>query len=130
MVDPGGSPVAMAEPAFSKHIEVQRTDCAVILIPDANLTGDAATDELLHLFDSLEKEEPRCIVVDLHEAEFMNSLALGVVISGHVRLTRQGCRFVLCNVNDRIQKVIVITKLQKTLVIRETREDALKLCGN
>lgn len=120
----------MAEPAHTKHIDVQRSDRAVILVPDANLTGDAATDELLHLFDALEKEDPRCIIVDLGEAEFINSLALGVVISGHVRLTRQGCRFVLCNVNERIRKVVIITKLQETLVMCDTREEALKLYGS
>jgi anti-anti-sigma factor len=118
----------MADPAHQKHIDVQRTKRSVILAPDANLTGDAATEELLRIFDTLEKEEPRCIIVDLNEVEFINSLALGVVISGHVRLTRQGCRFVLCNVNDRIKKVLVITKLMDTLVIFDARGDAVVAC--
>lgn len=122
-------PVAMAEPARQKHIEVTRGDRVVMVVPDANLTGDAATEELLALFNEFEKEEPRCIIVDLDEVEFINSLALGVVISGHVRLTRQGSRFVLCNVNERIRKVIEITKLQNTLVMLESREAAEARCA-
>lgn len=128
-MDGQGETVAMAEPARMKHIDVTRNDRIVLLVPDANLTGDPATEELLGLFDAFETEEPCCIVVDLQEVEFINSLALGVVISGHVRLTRSGCRFLLCNVNERIRKVIAITKLQNTLVMLGSREEALATCG-
>ena len=112
-----------------RHIEILRSQKAVVLVPDDNLTGDVATEELLTIFGELEKDDAPCVVLDLEQVDFINSLALGVIISGHVRISRRGGQLHLCNVSSRIRKVITITKLLETLSLRDTRDAATSLCA-
>ena len=51
------------------------------------------------------------IVVDLSKAKFMNSSGLGMLISGMTTLRNAGGDLRLANVADRIQSLLVITKL-------------------
>jgi len=113
----------------TQHVTIDRTAQAVVITPDANLTGDSATEELLAVLGRLETERVPCVVIDLSKVEFINSLALGVILSGHVRLGRAGSKLVLCHVNERIARVILITKLQNELRVRESVERAVAACG-
>jgi anti-anti-sigma factor len=113
----------------TRHLTIDRVGHAVVLAPDVSLTGDPDTEELLSVLGALEAEGAPFVVLDLAKVEFINSLALGVILSGHVRLSRRGSRLLLCNVGERVRKVFFITKLEPILVVHGSLESALAACA-
>jgi len=64
------------------------------------------------------------IVVDLTEATFLDSTALGVLIAGVKRLRARGGELALVNVDENIAKTFEITGLDQIFTILATREEA------
>jgi anti-anti-sigma factor len=101
----------MKQTYATRHAHVREIDGVVILKPHGNLMGGPETDELEKLISQFDAEGVRCLIVNLTDVGMMNSLAIGRLISGHVRFKRRGARMCLCNVDRKIDSVFVITKL-------------------
>jgi anti-sigma B factor antagonist len=84
---------------------------AVVITLKGNVMG-GPDGNILHttLHDLKEKGKPN-VVVDLGKAKFMNSSGLGMMISGLTTMRNSGGDLRLANVADRIQSLLVITKL-------------------
>ncbi len=97
----------------------------IILEPKGSLVGGDETDELkkavaLHL-----EQGNRKLIIDLGDVEYLNSSAIGAMVSAHTSyMNRQG-KMILCNVNKSITNVFVVTKLSTIFTSAETREDAI-----
>jgi anti-sigma B factor antagonist len=65
------------------------------------------------------------IVVDLSETAFLDSTALGVLISAIKRLRARDGRLTLVNVDDSIAKTFEITGLDQIFTIFPTRDEAV-----
>lgn len=57
---------------------------------------------------------------------YLNSTALGVLISSHATVTKNGGKIVLCNLDKSIENLFVITKLTLVFPIFATLEEAIK----
>ncbi|NIP90053.1 MAG: STAS domain-containing protein, partial [Gammaproteobacteria bacterium] len=55
----------------------------------------------------------------------MSSMAIGVLATAHSRAKTREIQFAVCNIEDRIQSVLVLVKLMNILTVYETREAAL-----
>jgi len=66
------------------------------------------------------------VVVDLSKVKFMNSSGLGMLISAMTTMRNAGGDLRLANVADRIQSLLVITKLITVFKHFESVEDAAK----
>ena len=60
---------------------------------------------------NLKEEGKKNVVIDLSKTKFMNSSGLGMLISGMTTMRNAGGDLRLANVADRIQSLLVITKL-------------------
>lgn len=97
----------------------------VVLEPRGSLVGGDETDELKKTVASLLEQGNRKLIVDLGEVEYLNSSAIGALVSAHTSyLNRQG-KLILCNVNKSITNVFVVTKLATIFTTAERREDAI-----
>ncbi len=97
----------------------------VVLEPKGSLTGGDETDELKKSVAALMDQGNRKLIIDLGEVEYLNSSAIGALVSAHTSyINRQG-KFILCNVNKSITNVFVVTKLSTIFTTAETREDAI-----
>jgi anti-sigma B factor antagonist len=84
-------------------------------------TAPAFKNDLIALVE----EGVRHIVVDLLDVTFIDSTALGVLISGVRRLHPKGGHLVLVASSRPVMRALTITGLDKVFVIRQTREEAV-----
>jgi anti-sigma B factor antagonist len=65
------------------------------------------------------------VIVDLAKVSFIDSTALGVIISGVKRLHEVDGRLFIVAATRPVTKILAITGLDKVLAIYPTRDDAL-----
>ena len=86
--------------------------------PDASLLKDK-------LMEYIDKDQKR-IVIDLSGVDWMNSTGLGILISGYSTLRNHDGRLKLANVTEKIQSLLVITKLVSVFESHDSVAEAIK----
>lgn len=76
-----------------------------------NFVGGDETDELQNAIKKLSEEGNLKLVIDLGEVSYLNSSALGVLISAHANYTKREGKVKLCQLNKNLENLFVITKL-------------------
>lgn len=84
--------------------------------PDASLLNDK-------LHELIEAGKTK-VVVDLGSVDWMNSSGLGILIGGLTTMRNSGGDLKLANITDRIQSLLMITKLLTVFETFETIEEA------
>ena len=97
----------------------------LILEPKGSLVGGEETDELrTAVADSVEKGNKK-LVIDLGKVNYLNSTAIGALVSAHTSYVNRKGKIVLCNVNKNINNIFVVTKLSMIFQVVDTRTDAV-----
>jgi anti-anti-sigma factor len=112
-----------AREGFRVDVE-RRPDLALVIVAgDVDLhSAPALRDELGALTD----DRVRRIVLDLSEATFLDSMALGVLLGANKRLAAGQGRFDLVVSTPEIRRIFEITLLDRIFDLHETREDAIR----
>lgn len=84
---------------------------AVVLQLKGNVMGGPDGAKLHDQLHEMKESGKKNVVVDLAKVKFMNSSGLGMLISGLTTMRNSGGDLRLANVADRIQSLLVITKL-------------------
>ncbi len=84
---------------------------AVVIELKGNVMGGPEAQEFSDLLHKLIDEGKKNIVIDLADTKFMNSSGLGMLISGYTTIKNGGGVFKLANATDKIESLLVITKL-------------------
>lgn len=66
------------------------------------------------------------LLIDLSNVTYLNSTAIGVLVSAHTSYSRRGWQVKLCGVNKNINNIFVITKLTLVFDVLESRDQAAK----
>jgi anti-anti-sigma factor len=101
----------------TKHSHVRRIDDVVVLKPHGALMGGEETEELERLIAEIDVDKVPYLVINLVDVDMMNSTALSRIIAGHVKFQRRNARVVLCQLDARIQNILVITRLSMVLEV-------------
>ncbi|MFH2048148.1 MAG: STAS domain-containing protein [bacterium] len=101
-------------------------DGVVILEPKGKIMGGPDAT-LLHdkLHEIIEAGKKR-VVIDLSQVDWMNSTGLGILISTLTTLRNNDGELKLANVTEKIQSLLVITKLAPVFDSFDTIDDAVK----
>jgi anti-sigma B factor antagonist len=91
-----------------------------------NLVGGEETQAFRQAVTEMLDQRYRKLVLDFKDVAFMNSTGLGVLISAHTSSARTGCRLVLCNLNNSLSSLLVITGLDRILDVKKTRDQAIE----
>ena len=83
----------------------------VVVELSGNYVGGDETDELRNEIKKLSEAGNLNLVMDLGEVSYLNSTALGVLISAHANYTKIGGKIKLCQLNKNLENLFVITKL-------------------
>jgi len=104
----------------------QRAIGSVIVLELAGKVMGGPDATVLHdkLHDLVDQGKKR-IVVDLGQVTAMNSSGLGILISGLTTLRHAGGDLKLANVTERIQNLLMITKLKAVFEAHETVDKAV-----
>ena len=95
-------------------IDVLRPGALVAL--SGRLGASTVADVRTALADAIEQGSGD-LVVDLHGVELVDATGLGVLVGAHRRADRAGRRVVLRLVPDRIDRLLVATRLHRVLCI-------------
>ena len=84
---------------------------AVVIELKGNVMGGPDTQEFSDLLHKLLDDGKKNVVIDLADVKFMNSSGLGMLISGFTTMKNGGGVFKLANATEKINSLLVITKL-------------------
>jgi anti-sigma B factor antagonist len=113
--------------------ELQGVLCQVRTIPlGASVQVVSVDGELdLHtssqLEEALESTESARVVLDLTDAPFIDSTALGLIVDVSKRMGKQDRKLLVVAGNPNVAKVLKITGLDRTLAVRFVLAEALEL---
>jgi anti-sigma B factor antagonist len=96
----------------------------MVLELQGKLTGGPEAEQIRGTFKDLIHEGKRHIIVDLKKVEWINSTGLGILISAYTSVRKAGGDLVLCNVGDRIDSILYVTKLNLLFHAFESETDA------
>lgn len=102
-------------------------DNILIIYLKGDLIGENNGPELVKVVnDSIHEKVYHC-AVDLSEVRYMNSSGIGVLITLLTKYRNHEGEMVLIKPSEKIEKLLLITKLNKIFSIVENREEALKV---
>ena len=99
---------------------------SVVITLKGNVMGGPDGAKLHDTLHDLKEKSKTNVVCDLSKVKFMNSSGLGMLISAMTTMRNAGGDLRLANVADRIQSLLVITKLITVFKHFESVEDAAK----
>ena len=103
---------------------------AVIIELKGNVMGGDDTKEFNDLLHKLLDEDKKNIVVDLAEVKFMNSSGLGMLIGGLTTMKKENASLKLARTTEKIESLLVITKLITIFESYDSVEEAVKSFSN
>ncbi len=92
--------------------------------------GGEETDELRQKLQEIAAQKTNNLIINLEKVSYLNSTALGVLISSHASFAKRDGKIVLCNVSKSIENIFVITKLTMVFNITDSLEEAIKTLSN
>ncbi|MGB9697383.1 MAG: STAS domain-containing protein [Ignavibacteria bacterium] len=101
-----------------------RENGIIILTLKGSFVGGDETDELRDTIKNLIDTGNTKLIIDLGGVLYLNSTALGVLISAHANYTKRGGVIKLCQLNKNLENLFVITKLSLVFDAYHTVEEA------
>ncbi|NOY30705.1 MAG: STAS domain-containing protein [Planctomycetes bacterium] len=99
---------------------------SVVRFKDQKIIDPEAIQELgQELFDLVEKEDRKKLVLNFSNVEFLSSAALGKLITFEKKSKRHDAELILTNISPEIFQVFAITNLDKLFQIKDSEADAL-----
>ena len=108
------------------QINLEKQIGGSVLNLKGQFTGGNETDALRDMIKELAKGDTANLIINLEKVTYLNSTALGVLISGHSSFIKKEGRVILCNVCKSLENIFVITKLTMVFDIVETLDEAIK----
>jgi anti-sigma B factor antagonist len=99
---------------------------AVVLELKGNVMGGDDTKEFNEVLHKLIDGGKTRVVLDLGGVKFMNSSGLGMLIGGLTTMKKAEGHLKLANVTEKIESLLIITKLIKIFESFDSVDDAVK----
>lgn len=109
------------------QVKVEQEIGGSVLSLKGQFIGGAETDELKATLLSLAESQVKHLIIDLNNVTYLNSTALGVLISSHANFVKRDGKIVLCNVSKSLENIFVITKLTLVFAIASNVDEAKAL---
>ncbi|MCR4415255.1 MAG: STAS domain-containing protein [Thermoguttaceae bacterium] len=101
-------------------------DVTVVHFRDQKIIEDLRIQELgQELYQLVETENRKKLVLNFHSVDFLSSAALGVLIKLDKKVKAKQGRLKLCNIRPEIFEVFKITNLNRVFDIKPDEADAL-----
>jgi anti-sigma B factor antagonist len=116
--------VAMAQ---RRRLEVQeKGEVTIVRFVDRKILDESNIQEMgQELFQLVEEENRKNLLLDFTNVEFLSSAALGKLITLDKKVKLHGGRLKLSGIRPQIYEVFAITKLNKLFDIKDDEADAL-----
>lgn len=114
---------------LSMKIKTYEKYNAVVVELKGDVMGGDDTKEFNQLLHKLIDEGKKNVIVDLSGVKFMNSSGLGMLISGLTTMKKENGNLKLANVGDKIESLLIITKLITIFETYDSVDEAVKSLG-
>jgi anti-sigma B factor antagonist len=102
-------------------------DNILILTLKGDLIGENNGPELVNIVNDTLHDNVNLCAVDLSEVRYMNSSGIGVLITLLTKFRNQEGEMILVKPSEKIEKLLLITKLNNIFSIVESKEEAIEL---
>ena len=99
---------------------------AVIVDIHGKLLGGSDSDKLHRFVKGVLDEGKKKIVFNLKNVPWVNSLGIGMLIGAHTSIRNAGGELAMIHVENRIQSLLVVTKLLLIFKTFDSEEGAVK----
>ncbi len=99
---------------------------AVVIELKGNVMGGPEASELNELLHKLLDSNKKNVIIDLADVKFMNSSGLGMLISAFTTMKNGGGNLKLANATEKIQSLLLITKLITIFENFDSVDEAVK----
>jgi anti-sigma B factor antagonist len=108
-------------------MKVKTRDAGQVVVFDVSgqVMGGPDADTFHELVKSQIATGKKQILVNLAKVNWINSTGLGILIAGYTSVQDAGGHFKLANISDRIESILMVTKLAGIFETYETEEEAL-----
>ena len=113
---------------LSPKVKVSNVADVTVVTVRGEFIGGDETDSLRNTLTE-QAEGSTKLLVDLADATYLNSTALGVLIAAHTNFAKRNARMGLCNVSKNIQNLFVITKLVQVFNVYDSLDEGLAAMG-
>lgn len=110
----------MPEQEFSYSIPNGAKEGTVIL----QLNGPFTLGNMFELQSELRTLKPAVLIMNLAGVPYMDSAGLGVIMNYYVSAQNHGRKFYVCGVNERVNALLELTKVDSVLHLCESIESA------
>ncbi|MGD9142164.1 MAG: STAS domain-containing protein [bacterium] len=107
-------------------LSVRKTDTVAILDVSGKLMGGPDADVFKETIRNLLDEGFKNVVVNMSQVPFINSTGLGILISAYTTLRKEDGVLKLANVTERIDSLLMITKLGTIFETYSSEEKAVE----
>ncbi len=113
--------------AVHRRVEVSEVgDVTVVRFVDRKILEEANIQEMGHeLFQLVEQENRKQLLLNFGNVDFLSSAALGKLITLEKKIKSHGGQLKLSNIRPEIYEVFLITKLNRLFDIKDDESDAL-----
>ena len=107
--------------------EIEKEAAFPVICLQGNLLERNEAQELLEETNEVIANETNKIIIDLEELDYINSSGLNVILNIFTRVRNANGELVICHVNEKLKKLLVITKLHDVIKQTNSREEAATL---
>ena len=112
---------------MSFSYNINKDDQIIHVSLEGNLMNKQQVQGLLDELEFFFNEGIKKIIIDLSDTQYMNSTGLSILINIFTQTRSKGGEVILTNIPEKINKLLIITKLNSIFNIEETVEDAKKI---
>lgn len=109
----------------SEPLQVERLDRGVL-----SFHGPLTMENVSPFMNAVRREDAPTMILDFSGVPYLDSSGLGSLISACTTCVKAGRRFAITGVNQRVQKVFEITRVEQVLLVFPTLADALEALTN
>ena len=106
-------------------IKTREVDGITVLDVLGEMYGGPENMELVNAVTELAKEKKLDLLVNLSKVKWISSTGLGILVSARSRLAKEGGVVKLCQPNDRVLDILMVTRLNMIFDVFSTEEEAL-----
>ena len=112
----------------NKRLEVSEVgDVTVVNFRDQRIIEELGIQEMAQeLFQLVETEGRKKLLLNFASVAFMSSAALGKLITLHKKVKANGGKLRFCNIRPEIYEVFAITRLDRLFDIKKDEDDGLE----
>ena len=105
----------------------EEIDGVLVLSMTGDLIGENNGPELVQLANDAIHNGITLCAVNLSDVRYMNSSGIGVLITLLTKFRNQEGELILIRPSENIQKLLLITKLNKIFTIADNNDEAIKI---